>query len=41
LFRAVAEAVEESVLNSMVNCDAVTGRDGNMRETLKKYINKI
>lgn len=41
LFRAVAEAAEESVLNSMVNCDTVTGRDGNIRETLKKYISKI
>ena len=41
LFRAVAEAVEESVLNSMLAADAVTGRNGNTRETLKKYIEEI
>jgi D-aminopeptidase len=41
LFRAAAEATEEAVLNSMVVSEAVTGRDGNRRETLKKYINTI
>lgn len=38
LFRAAAEAVEESVLNSMVASDAVTGRNGNARETLKSIL---
>lgn len=41
LFRAAAEATEEAVLNSMLACDAVAGRKGNRRETLKKYIEKI
>lgn len=41
LFRAAAEATEEAVLNSMVACDAVEGRDGNRRDTLKKYIEII
>ncbi|HYF82055.1 MAG TPA: P1 family peptidase [Clostridia bacterium] len=41
LFRAAAEATEEAVLNSMVACDAAEGRDGNGRDTLKKYIEII
>lgn len=41
LFRAAAEAVEEAVLNSMTACDAVEGRDGNRRETLRKHIERI
>ncbi|MHB1392263.1 MAG: DmpA family aminopeptidase [Clostridia bacterium] len=41
LFRAAAEATEEAVLNSMIACDAATGRNGNMRETLRKYIEII
>ncbi len=41
LFRAAAEATEEAVLNSMVASEAVTGRSGNRRETLKRYIEII
>ncbi len=41
LFRAAAEATEEAVLNSMAACDAVAGRDGNTRDTLSNYIERI
>ncbi|RXT08105.1 P1 family peptidase [Ammoniphilus sp. CFH 90114] len=38
VFRAVAEAVEESILNSMVTAKSVTGRDGNSRRSLSEYM---
>jgi D-aminopeptidase len=41
LFRAAAEATEEAVLNSMIACDSVTGRDGNRRESLKSYMEDL
>ena len=37
-FRAIAEAVEEAVLNSLVTAEAVVGRDGNTRPALKDLI---
>lgn len=37
-FRAVAEAVEESVLNSLITSNRVVGYRGNTREALKDYI---
>lgn len=37
-FRAIGEAVEESVLNSLVTAEAVEGRDGNSRPALKDLI---
>ncbi len=37
-FRACAEAVEESVLNSMLHANGVTGFRGNTRESLSEYI---
>ena len=36
-FRAVAEATEEAVLQSMLNADAVTGYSGKHRHSLKEY----
>lgn len=36
-FRAVAEAVEEAVLNSMITAETVVGRDGNKRVSLSEY----
>lgn len=41
LFRAAAEATEEAVLNSMTASDAVVGRAGHRRETLRRYIGTI
>ena len=38
LFRAVGESVEEAILNSMVTSDAVTGRAGNTRRSLKEFL---
>lgn len=37
-FRAVAEACEEAVLNSMITANKVTGYKGNTRETLRDFI---
>ncbi|MCF6409593.1 P1 family peptidase [Pseudalkalibacillus salsuginis] len=37
-FRAVGEAVEEAILNSMITAEKVVGRDGNERPTLKDLI---
>ena len=34
LFRAVAESVEEAVLNSLCRAETVVGRDGNTRHAL-------
>jgi D-aminopeptidase len=37
VFRAVVEAAEEAVLNSMICSEPTRGRDGNMRHSLKEY----
>lgn len=37
-FRATAEAVEEAILNSMLMARTVTGRSGNTRESLSRYV---
>jgi len=37
-FRAAAEAVEESVLNSLITADTVIGRNGNRRDGLSKSL---
>ena len=39
-FRAVGEAVEEAVLNSMITAEAVVGRKGNERPALKDLLKK-
>lgn len=36
-FQAVAESVEEAVLNSMVRAEPLTGRDGNYRRSLGEF----
>lgn len=38
LFRAVAEATEEAVLNSMIAADRVAGYGGHVRESLREYL---
>ena len=40
-FRAIGEATEEAVLNSLVTAEAVTGRDGNVRPAFKDLIAKF
>lgn len=40
-FRAVGEATEEAVLNSLITATHVVGRDGNQRPTLKDLIEKF
>ncbi|MTI65634.1 MAG: P1 family peptidase [Firmicutes bacterium] len=40
-FRAVAEATEEAVLNSLICSDTIKGRDGHIRYSLKEYINEL
>ncbi|GKW45953.1 P1 family peptidase [Planococcus sp. NCCP-2050] len=40
-FRAVGEAVEEAVLNSLVTAEAVVGRDGNSRPAFKDLIEEF
>lgn len=40
-FRAVGEATEEAVLNSLVTADEVIGRDGNKRPAFKDLIEKF
>ena len=39
-FRAVGEATEEAVLNSLVTAEAVCGRDGNERPAFKDLIQR-
>jgi len=41
VFRAVTETVEESVLNSMIYANTVTGRDGHKRISLNEYMDKV
>ncbi len=38
VFRAVAECEEEAILNSMITCEKVMGRNGRKREILSDYI---
>lgn len=38
IFRAVGEAVEEAIVNSMVTSERVTGRDGHERRSLKEFM---
>lgn len=40
-FRAIAEATEEAILNSMITASEVVGYKGNKRVSLKSYINLI
>jgi D-aminopeptidase len=40
-FRAVGEATEEAILNSLVTAESVVGRDGNMRPALKDLIEEF
>ncbi|MFZ0369681.1 MAG: P1 family peptidase [Halobacillus sp.] len=39
-FRAVSEATEEAVLNSLITADSVTGRDGNKAQALRSLLEK-
>ncbi len=41
LFRAVGEATEEAILNSMLTASTTTGRDGNTRRSLAEYIDQL
>ena len=41
LFRAVADAVEEAVISSMLHAEAVTGRDGNHRDSLANLLGSV
>ncbi|SHH19926.1 D-aminopeptidase [Caloranaerobacter azorensis DSM 13643] len=41
VFRAVAEATEEAILNSLICADTTEGRDGHIRYSLKEYIGLI
>lgn len=40
-FRAVGEATEEAVLNSLVTAEAIVGRDGNTRPAFKDLIKEF
>lgn len=40
VFQAVAESTEEAVLNSLITANTTVGRDGNIRYSLKEYIEK-
>jgi D-aminopeptidase len=40
-FRAVSEATEEAILNSMITAEEVIGYKGNKRFTLKSFINLL
>ncbi|THG90286.1 D-aminopeptidase [Alkalihalobacillus alcalophilus ATCC 27647 = CGMCC 1.3604] len=40
-FRAVGEATEEAVLNSLITAESIVGRDGNMRPALKDLIEEF
>ncbi|ANU23237.1 P1 family peptidase [Planococcus donghaensis] len=40
-FRAVGEATEEAVLNSLITAESVVGRDGNSRPALKELLEKF
>ena len=38
MFRAMAEATEEAILNSMVNANKVTGKNGRVYHSLKEFL---
>lgn len=38
VFKAVAETVEESILNSLICAEKTVGRDGHMKHSLKEFI---
>lgn len=38
IFRAVGEAVEEAIVNSMITSDRVVGRDGHERRSLREFM---
>lgn len=40
-FKAAVEAVEEAILNSLICAETTEGRDGHIRYSLKKYIDKL
>lgn len=41
VFRAVVESVEEAVLNSLVCSERLSGRDGNMRSSLREHMDLL
>lgn len=41
VFRAAIETTEESIISSLLHSTSTTGRDGNTRESLNKYIDFI
>ncbi|QZY55897.1 P1 family peptidase [Crassaminicella profunda] len=41
VFRSVAEAVEEAILNSLITGKSTIGRDGNHRKSLNEYMDSI
>ncbi|GBF10715.1 P1 family peptidase [Tepidibacillus infernus] len=41
VFKAVAETVEESILNSLICAEKTVGKDGHTKHSLKEYINHI
>lgn len=41
IFRAAIETAEESIISSLLHSTSTTGRDGNTRESLNKYIDFI
>lgn len=41
VFRAAIETAEESIISSLLHSTSTTGRDGNTRESLNKYIDFI
>jgi D-aminopeptidase len=41
VFKAAAEAVEESILNSMICAETTVGKDGHTRHSLKEFIDYI
>lgn len=41
VFRAVGEATEEAILNSLICAETTVGRDGHTRDSLKEYIDKL
>jgi len=41
IFRAVAESVEESILNSLISANPTIGRDNNTKKSLKEFISDI
>lgn len=40
IFRLTAEAVEEAILNSMINADPAQGRDGKVYHSLREFLQK-